>query len=216
MAEEIQKRQLSKQDAIRHLIHGAIRLFMSGEDPFIIHMLIQSADKLLIDVAEKSGKKLAHDWETFIRPEKKTFFFTKYRETYNFFKHANHDFGKDLPVKDIVKLNLITLFVAVQNYFGLYGSITGHMSLHNLFVQCTIPDIFKMNAMPKDQAEKYAKLLKSLDTTTPSEFFSIVSEYIDVFAPTYKKERAEDLQENTGFFAATFADLHKQDTEITK
>lgn len=216
MPEEIQKRQLSKQDAIRHLIQGAIRLFMSGEDAFIIHMLIQSADKLLIDVAEKSGKKLAHDWETFIRPEKKNFFFNKFRETYNFFKHADHDFGKDLPVVDIVKLNLITLFVAVQNYYGLYSSFTGHMSLFNLFVQCAIPDIFKMDALPKDHAEKYTKLLKSLNTTTPSEFFSIVSEYIDVFGPTYKQERDEDLQENAAFFTATFANLHKQDAEIAK
>jgi hypothetical protein len=120
MPEETPRRQLSKQDATRHLIHAAIRLFINGDDPFIIHMLIQSADKILIDVAKKSGKKLVHDWETFILPEKKNVFLTKYRETYNFFKHSDHDFGKDLPITDIVKFNLITLFVAVQNYFGLY------------------------------------------------------------------------------------------------
>jgi hypothetical protein len=88
------------------------------------------------------------------------------------------------------------------------------MSLYNLFVQCALPGIFKMDEMPRDQADTYAKVLKLLETTTPSEFFSIVSEYIDVFAPTYKTERAEDLQDNHEFFAATFVELHKQDAEI--
>ena len=98
---KVEARQLSKQDATKHLVHGAVRLLMTAEDPFIIHMLVQSADKLLIDVAKQSGKKLAHDWEEFIVPEKKGLFFTKYRETYNFFKHADHDFGKDLPVHEL-------------------------------------------------------------------------------------------------------------------
>lgn len=213
MAENIATRQLSKQDAIKHLLHSAIRLFMAAEDPFIIHMLIQSADKMLVDVAKQSDKKLVHDWEEVIKPEKMKLFFSKYRETYNFFKHADHDFGKDLPVKDIVKLNLIMLFVAIQNYHGLYGSFTGHMVLHNILVQCTLPGIFKIDEMPKESAAQYAKVLGSLDKTTPSEFFSIVSEYIDVFAPTYKTERANDLQNNREFFDTTFADLQKQDAE---
>jgi hypothetical protein len=216
MTEKIEARQLSKQDAIKQLIHGAVRLLMSAEDPFIIHMLIQSADKLLIDVAKQSGQKLAHDWEEFIVPEKKGLFFTKYRETYNFFKHANHDFGKDLPVHDIVKLNLITLFVVIQNYHALYGAYTGHMVLLNSLVQCTIPGMFLMDKMSDEAAAHHKKLLKSLDTTTPTEFFSIISEYIKVFAPTYQAERDEDLQDNKEFFPITFAELHKRDEASMK
>ena len=55
--------------AIRHLLHSASRMIAAGEDPFAIHVLIQSADKLLIDVAERSGKNLIFKWDEFIKPE---------------------------------------------------------------------------------------------------------------------------------------------------
>ena len=104
----------------------------------------------------------------------------------------------------------------IQNYHALYGSYTGHMRLLNLLVQCTIPGMFLMDKMSDEAAAQHKKLLKSLDTTTPTEFFSIVSEYIKVFAPTYEAERAEDLQDNKEFFPITFAELHKKDEDALK
>jgi hypothetical protein len=57
------RRRLTKQQAVRHLIHGAVRLLAAGEDPFATHLLIQSADKLLIDLAKHSAtRKLVYDW----------------------------------------------------------------------------------------------------------------------------------------------------------
>lgn len=43
---------MRKQEAVKHLLHAAIRLLGAREDPFAIHLLIQSADKLLIDLAK--------------------------------------------------------------------------------------------------------------------------------------------------------------------
>jgi hypothetical protein len=80
------QRTINKQEAIRHLIHAAVRFLMIGEDPFVIHILAQSADKLLVDVSKNSGKPHAFDVTEFIHPEKKTLFFEKYRETYNYFQ----------------------------------------------------------------------------------------------------------------------------------
>ncbi len=51
-------RTLDKQEATRHLIHAAIRMFSEEEDPFAIHVLIHAAENTLIDVAKKSGKPL--------------------------------------------------------------------------------------------------------------------------------------------------------------
>ena len=43
------RRHLDKHEAIRHLIHSAIRLVMQAEDPFAVHLLVHSADKMLIE-----------------------------------------------------------------------------------------------------------------------------------------------------------------------
>ena len=73
-------RTLDKQEATRHLIHAAIRMFSEEEDPFAIHVLIHAAENTLIDVAKKSGKPLRVDWESYIQEEHHGDFFNKYRE----------------------------------------------------------------------------------------------------------------------------------------
>jgi len=103
------RRKLDKQEAIRHLIHTAIRLISDMEDPFAVHVLVHSADKLLIDMANKRGRQLRLDWESYIKPEFHKEFFAKHRASYNYFKHADKDFNDDLPVFDIMRLNVITL-----------------------------------------------------------------------------------------------------------
>jgi hypothetical protein len=122
------KRYLDKGEAIRHLIHAAVRMIAAGEDPFAIHLLIQSAEKLLIDVAKKRGDVLAFDWEDWIKPEYQSEFFTLHRETYNFFKHADRD-TRDLPVNNIAEANACFLAMAIENYRAVFGVITEHMKI---------------------------------------------------------------------------------------
>ena len=87
------KRTLNKQEAVRHLLHTAIRLVADMEDPFAVHLLVQSADKILIDLARAQSKPLRLDWEDHIKPEYRKEFFARHRETYNYFKHADEDFA---------------------------------------------------------------------------------------------------------------------------
>jgi hypothetical protein len=54
-------RKIGKQEAIRHLLHCAVRMIAAQEDPFAIHLLVHSAEKMLIDVSKKTGKKLLLD-----------------------------------------------------------------------------------------------------------------------------------------------------------
>jgi hypothetical protein len=91
------RRWLTKQQAIRHLIHAAVRLIVAGEDPFATHLLIQSADKLLIDLAKHSATgKLALDWTPLMKPEYKDALLKVHRETFNFLKHADRDHDQTL------------------------------------------------------------------------------------------------------------------------
>ena len=88
---------------------------MKMEDPFVVHLVVQSVDKLH-DVAEKMGTYLEADWEVYIKDEYHSAFFTKYRETYNFLKHAKADYESKLPVYDIMMINVANLFMFLVNY----------------------------------------------------------------------------------------------------
>ena len=52
-----------------------------GEDPFAIQLLVQSADKMLIDLAKKRGLKPVFNWEEFLKPEYQKAMFNSIRET---------------------------------------------------------------------------------------------------------------------------------------
>lgn len=103
------RRTLNKQEALRHLIHTAIRLIARMEDPFAVHLLVHSAGKILIDLAKQKGHELRVDWELYINDEYHDEFFKRHRETYNYLKHADRDFATDLPVHDIAMTNVMNL-----------------------------------------------------------------------------------------------------------
>jgi hypothetical protein len=46
------RRRITKKQAVRHLIHAAVRMIAAAEDPFAIHLVIHSADKLLLDLSK--------------------------------------------------------------------------------------------------------------------------------------------------------------------
>jgi len=56
------RRTIRKKEAVRHLLHAAIRMVTSQEDCFAVQMLAHSADKLLIDLSKRTRKPLAMDW----------------------------------------------------------------------------------------------------------------------------------------------------------
>ncbi len=105
------RRRLDKQQAVRHLIHTAIRLIQKQEDPFATHLLINSADKMIIDLAKTRGEELRVDWTLYIKTEYQAAFFEKMRATSNYFKHADKDFADDLPVHNIMMINVTALFL---------------------------------------------------------------------------------------------------------
>jgi ABC-type Fe3+ transport system substrate-binding protein len=82
-------------------------MIAAGEDPFATNMLIQSADKLTIDIAKNTNRKLPFTWDKFAKPEYKDGVFALIRETYNFFKHADEDHDEQLHVMDIALFNVL-------------------------------------------------------------------------------------------------------------
>jgi hypothetical protein len=203
------RRWIGKKEAIRHLMDSAIRLIAKQEDPFAVHLLINSADKLLIDLSKKLDKELRVNWEDYIKPEFQGQFFKKLRETYNYLKHADDDFAVELPVHNIMMINVSSLFICAANYSKLFGETTDHMMLFLVFV---------MNIMPEIITPEFAhatELLKNVSTTqgtTPAEFFDMFEQHQHAL-PRYGRELAKDLEDTIDFYHLSFRQIRAGETK---
>jgi len=78
------RRYINKREGVRHVLHAAIRALLSGEDPFAIHLLGQSAEKVLIDLLENGGVK--DPLFSLLKPDMRSIFFDIYRRILQFSK----------------------------------------------------------------------------------------------------------------------------------
>jgi hypothetical protein len=204
------RRTINKQQAIRHLVHAAVRMIAAHEDPFAIHLVIQSADKLLGDLAKAMGKPLAHDWFDPVKPEYRKLLAAIFRETYNYLKHADNDHDEPLHVGSIAQSNVIQLGVCVANYHHLFGEWTDHMRLlFTMGAMLVFPDGF-VNSKVR---AAFDKGVPGLGEMRFGEFFdgelwqqaSRSSEF-----PNLAREREVDLQDNAELFSTRIRDFGKE------
>jgi hypothetical protein len=197
------RRWLTKQQAIRHLIHAAVRLIAAGEDPFATHMLIQSADKLLIDLAKHSpAGRLAYDWTTIMKPEYKDALLEVHRETFNFFKHANRDHDQSLHVGDIALSNILQLGVCIYNFVGLFGGeFTDHMKLGAAIARLVVNS---------DQRLAHDEGVAGLANATLREFLAALpTEAMLKYFPNLAAERWEDLRDMNQMLDRPFSKIRE-------
>jgi hypothetical protein len=199
------RRTLDKQEGVRHLIHTAIRLIARMEDPFAVHLLVHSADKILIDLANQNGHELRVDWELYIKDEYHGEFFKRYRETYNYFKHADRDFATDLPVRDIAMTNVMNLFITVVNYEHMFSELTQHMLLFQIFIFALMPEMI----VPTDiRGVELLKGVRDMQSMTPGDFFRTFEEHPEAL-PNFYPEASKDVEDLTHFYHLTFRELRE-------
>jgi len=192
------RRLMDKKEAIRHLIHTAIRMIAKEEDPFAIHVLIQCADKVLIDIAKRTERKLMFQWEERIRPEYRDEFFEIHRETANFLKHADKDYDKKLHVGNITEMNALMLAVCICNYHAMYDEWTWHMQMFFVFARCYHPAGF----VAPEQRLEFDKLAAIQMDQTPREFFEFWDDPVfKRLAPALSEERTQDLADTLAFYS---------------
>jgi hypothetical protein len=181
-------------------------MLLAGEDPFATHLLIQSADKLLIDLAKRSPTKhLAMDWTKFMKPEYKDALIEVFRETYNFLKHANKDHDQTLHVGDIAISNVLQLGACIVNYQALFGELTDHMRVSFAIARLVFPDGF----VDDGTRPSFDDAVAGLSDYTLGEFISGLraTGLAATAFPNLAAERAEDLQDVTPFFNQPFAKM---------
>ncbi|PWT82906.1 MAG: hypothetical protein C5B58_07425 [Acidobacteria bacterium] len=140
------RRYIDKKEGVRHILHAAIRAVVAGEDPFAIHLLGQSAEKVLIDLLKNEGAQ--DPFYSLLKPEMRDEFFAIYRESYNFLKHADRDSDGKLGVHSIVESNDLLLFTSVARYGVLFGAYTAHMSVFLKFAGLLYPGIIDWDQWP--------------------------------------------------------------------
>lgn len=189
---------LDKKRAIRHLIHAAIRLVMKQENPFAIHLIIHSADKMILDLAKKRGVEVTIDWQKGVSQQRRSQFFRQYRAIYNYLKHADEDFLDELPVRDIMMANIKTICSASINYAILFSEQTDHMKCFLIFVVTLLPGVrlFPGFSMGKNLSDV-------LPSTTPKGFFAVVKDAL----PSFEAEAIEDLKDVEHFYSSSFSEL---------
>jgi len=61
--------RINKPDTARRQLDAAIRMLFSNEDPVAIYSVVGAADRIVRDLAEKSGKSRCHETiKQMIRP----------------------------------------------------------------------------------------------------------------------------------------------------
>lgn len=202
------KRTLTKRQAIRHLIHCAGRMIAAQEDPFAIQLLIQSADKLLIDVAKRRKQKLIFTWDERVRPEYKDALLAVIRETANFLKHADKDHDAELHVAEIAKMNILQIGICIVNYHGLFGEWTDHMQLIFNFARVVYSDGF----VHTDLRLLFDASLLKIENMSLAEYLSgwWNDPLVKAVLPNLDAEKAEDLQDTMPLYATRISDLKNE------
>jgi hypothetical protein len=199
------KRTLTKQQAVRHLIHCAGRMIAAKEDPFAIQLLIQSADNLLIDITNKKKLKPVFSWDEHVKPEYKREVIRRIREISNFLKHADKDHDATLGVYEIAKLNILQLGICIINYHGLFGEWTDHMKLLFNVAAPIAPDAFAHPTVRAMMDGRFA----ILTTMTLAEYLAgwWSDPLLKLALPNLQTEIAEDLQDTNSLYARRISDI---------
>ncbi len=128
------KRLMDKLEAIRHLLHASIRMFFWQEDPFALHVILYSCDRLLADYVKKKNIFVTFDWKDYIKDEYHQAFYDLRIETYDFLRHADRRPDHKLGVRDIEKTNELDLLMNVHRYKEITSSHTEHTQQFMSFV----------------------------------------------------------------------------------
>jgi hypothetical protein len=180
-------RYIGKREGVGHVLHAAIRSVFYGEDPFAIHLLGQSAEKVLLDLLENA--KIEDPFFSQLKPEMRSEFFEFYREPYNFLKHADRDSDGKLGVRNIVASNDILLLCCIFRYGVLFGSPTQHMRVFSMFFGLFYPGTVDLN-LPDDMKKRVDAI------GSPTRGGLLTQIWSDWQRdPTLQRERQEDLND---------------------
>jgi hypothetical protein len=183
---------IDKKQGLRHLLHSAIRMTLDEEDAFAINMLAQAADKVLLDMLKHARIDDPTEFEDRIVPEHRSEFFSAYRRTFNFLKHAKKDYAEQLPVYDLVAGNEFLLFFNVIRYHRLFSEYTTHMQFFFACATLLHPKFIKWQNMG-EVGRQFVDERKRLEHLSRNDAMRTIRQHCYENGK-FLKERADDLR----------------------
>jgi hypothetical protein len=194
---------LNKEQASRRLIHSAIRMYARGEDQYALHLMIQSADKILLDLAKHKRIELYLDWEARLPKEFHKEFFAEFRRPYNFLKHADKDPDEVVDWDTIADFNLLQLGVCGRHFEQVFGYSTRHMDILGGVIRL----VYFERTEPSPEARAIVEnVLSSIAQTSLGAYLRMLLDRGET-DPQMAREAAEDLQSSNDFLNLNFASL---------
>ena len=149
LGEGMGKISTTKPDTARRQLDTAIRMLFSNEDPLAIYSVVGAADRIVRDLADKSGKSQYNETiRQMIRPGKESMFWKEMNKAFNFIKHAAADPTGVLDFEE--EVNDITIYIACIYYETLGYQLTPFMLAFRIWYILLNPDLFDETAPVMD------------------------------------------------------------------
>jgi hypothetical protein len=115
----------------------------------------------------------------------------------------------ELPVHNIMMINVLSLLICTANYSALSGERTAHMTLFLIFVMHLMPEIID------PEVEARFGLLNTMQDTqdmTPESFFETFAQNQGAVRG-FGGEMAKDLEDTIDFYHLTFRQIRAGETK---
>lgn len=196
--------RLTKQVAVRRLIHSAIRLIVQEEDSISIHLIIQSAEKVIIDVLKAKNIDDPLAYEKMIKAELLKDFYKVHRELYNFVKHADKDANDDIGLFDTPGENDILLIGCIIRYSAAFGCITHHMRAFLSIGSICYESMFDISQLEKVLARGKLKKILGRGTRRDANKYLILALNENPFLD----EKNDDTSSSVNFSSKTMREIN--------
>jgi len=163
---------ISKLDAAKRQLEHCIKLFFYYGDIVVIHILASGAENILNDLATKQDlTTFRTELMNYIKPEYKDFIWSKFKEAWNFFKHANQDPDKNLAFNPYA--TEIIIWGAVDMYQKITGEVTPTMMSYRAYFYRQHQNIITDEKL-KIEIKKMNKLT---DPSNRHQYIDTITEY---------------------------------------
>ena len=171
-------REIDKLQAIRHLLHASIRMLFADEDPFALHLVCQSCDKLISDCIKVDNFNTSSFMDSIVIPEYRREFYRIYREVYNYLKHAKTDRHIKLGVRRIVQINEISILMNIRNFNTIMPFNTAHTRYYLGYAMIMFKNLFDAEGI--NALMKYAKFDDQVADSFTREEMLLMMRRVDV------------------------------------
>jgi hypothetical protein len=159
---------ISKLDVAKRELEHSIKLFFLSGDPVVLHLVVSSCQQIFHDLCKHKNidyfLKIALQM---VKTEKRSLVSFKFKEAYNFFKHANRDPKKVIEFHP--ESNQYIIWECIDIYYSLTKETTGLMQAYRAWFYMRFSDLL----LETTDKETFRKLAQDFDLDNKYQFLEL-------------------------------------------